>query len=62
MPARKLSELENLFAKRMMIGGLLLIVTGVLWLNGVDWPVIFIVLGTILLLKSFVMYGRYKRI
>lgn len=62
MPTKKASEFESLFIKRMMIGGVLLIVTGILRLNNIDWPIISIVLGAILLLKSFILYSRNKRI
>lgn len=62
MPTKKLSELENLFIKRLMIVGILFIVVGALWLNNVEWPIILIVVGAILLLKSFIMYHQHKMI
>jgi len=56
------SELIQIFGKRMMVGGLILLLIGILWKYGVDWPTILIVVGAVLLIKGFIIKTKNKLI
>lgn len=60
MANKKGSELIYLFGKRLMIGGFVLILAGILWMYDVDWPIILIVIGAILLVKGFIIRAKGK--
>lgn len=60
MANKKGSELIYLFGKRLMIGGFVLILAGILWIYDVDWPIILIVIGAILLVKGFIIRAKGK--
>ncbi len=62
MPNKKNSELIQLFGKRLMISGLVLILAGIMWFYGVDWPIILIVIGAILLVKGLIIKAKGKLI
>ena len=46
----------------MMVGGLILLLIGILWKYGVDWPTILIVVGAVLLIKGFIIKTKNKLI
>ncbi|MEK6909792.1 MAG: hypothetical protein AABW61_01810 [Candidatus Aenigmatarchaeota archaeon] len=62
MPNKKGSELIQLFGKRLVIGGFVLILAGVLWLYGVDWPIILIIIGAVLFVKGLIIKAKGKLI
>lgn len=62
MANKKKSELVELFGKRLMIGGFVLLLAGILWKYGVDWPTILIIIGAILLVKGFIIKAKGKLI
>lgn len=62
MASKKNSELIEIFAKRLIITGLVLLLAGVLWKYGVDWPTILIVIGVVLLLKGLIIKAKGKLI
>jgi len=62
MPDKKGSETIQLFGKRLIIGGLVLILAGVLWLYGVDWPIILIIIGAVLFVKGLIIKAKGKLI
>jgi len=45
-----------------MIGGFVLILAGVLWLYGIDWPVILIIIGAVLFVKGLIIKSKGKLI
>ncbi|MBI1978536.1 MAG: hypothetical protein HYS62_00560 [Candidatus Aenigmarchaeota archaeon] len=55
-------ELARLFGKRLMVGGFVLLLTGVLWKYGVDWPTILIIIGAILFMKGIYIKTKGKLI
>lgn len=62
MANKKGSELIQLFGKRLMIGGFVLVLAGVLWLYGVDWPIILIIIGAVLFVKGLIIKAKGKLI
>ncbi len=62
MAKEKNSELVQIFGKRMMVGGFVLLLTGILWKYGVEWPTILIIVGAVLLVKGFIIKAKNKLI
>lgn len=62
MARNKNSEEIEIFGKGMMVGGLILLLAGVMWKYGVDWPTILIVIGAILFVKGFATKHKRKLI
>jgi hypothetical protein len=62
MAKSKAPDFVEIFSKRMIIGGFLFLLTGVLLKYGVDWPTILIIIGTILLLKGILIKTKHKLI
>lgn len=46
----------------MMVGGFVLLLAGILWKYGVEWPTILIIVGAVLLVKGFTMRAKNKLI
>jgi uncharacterized membrane protein len=59
---KKSSELIQIFGKRLVIGGFILILAGILWRLGVDWANILIIIGAILLIKGLLIKAKGKLI
>ena len=62
MANKKNSELIQLFGKRLVIGGFVILLAGVLWKYGVDWPNILIIIGAILFVKGLIIKAKGKLI
>ena len=60
MASKNQPDWNYIFSKRLMLGGFVLILAGILWRLNVDWPTILIIIGAILLVKGFLIkaYGK----
>ncbi|MBU5536993.1 MAG: hypothetical protein QW818_03540 [Candidatus Aenigmatarchaeota archaeon] len=62
MANKKDFELIQIFGRRLIVGGLVLILVGILRLYNVEWPIILIVIGVVLLVKGLLIKTKRKLI
>ena len=53
--AKKSADYPPYMDKRLMIIGLVLLLVGILRFYNMDWPIVLIVIGVVLLVKGFII-------